>query len=253
MRTASVRALQRGLRVLEHFNRWDGSTITDVRRVIGAPYATTYRLLKTLTDLGLLTKGNRRGEYWLAARVKSLSAGYRSEPWIAGQAAKAIEILAEQVQWPAFLLLRRNETLVVRARSTLRSPLIRGEIPLGTTTNMEASAAGLAFLAFKSAEAKQSPTLRRKLANIRAAGFAQLAEGDKSVVQIAVPILVEGQPQGALMVRISKKNIPRTKTLAWYAGRMAEAADRIAANLPESATDQGTPALDPLLPAAAAR
>src|SRR5688500_11558462 len=103
MRTASVRALQRGLIVLEYFNRWDGSTITDVMRVLGAPYATTYRLLKTLCDLGLLAKGNRRGEYWLAARVKSLSAGYRSESWLTQHALRIIETLAEQLQWPTFL------------------------------------------------------------------------------------------------------------------------------------------------------
>jgi len=252
MRTASVRALQRGLLVLEHFNRWDGSTITDVRHVIGAPYATTYRLLKTLTDLGLLAKGNRRGEYWLAARVKALSAGYRTEPWVADHAAKIVETLAERLQWPVFLLLRRDQTLVVRARSTLRSPLIRGEVPIGTAAKMEASAAGLAFLAFDSADAvKHSPGLRRQLANIRAAGFARLPETDKSVVQVAVPILVDGQPHGALMIRTRKQHMPQSKNTNWCASQMTSAAGEIAVYLPESVTEPGTglaPSSSPLPP-----
>ena len=48
MRTVSVRALQRGLAILEYFNKHDGATVTEIMEVLKAPHATTYRLLKTL-------------------------------------------------------------------------------------------------------------------------------------------------------------------------------------------------------------
>jgi IclR family mhp operon transcriptional activator len=75
MRTVSVRALERGLAILEYLNKCNGARVTDIMEVVGAPHATTYRLLKTLRDQGLLTKGSDRGEYRLSAGVKALSSG----------------------------------------------------------------------------------------------------------------------------------------------------------------------------------
>lgn len=234
MRTASVRALQRGLIVLEHFNRRDGSTITDVMRVLDAPYATTYRLLKTLCHLGLLTKGNRRGEYWLAARVKSLSSGYRGERWIAQYAAKVLDDLAEQAQWPAFLLLPRGEKMVVRARSTSSSPLIKSEIPTGSAADMTETAAGLAYMAFGRERAAGPPkALQRKLAHVRKVGFSEMAESERSILQVAVPLFVSGKPRGALMLRANKRAVPGVGSTERWAQMMNVAAAQLALHLPD--------------------
>lgn len=243
MRTVSVRALQRGLAILEYFNQHDGATVTEIMGVLGAPHATTYRLLKTLCDEGLLTKGNERGEYWLTSGVKALSAGYQSEPWLLNDAMPIIEDVSSRLQWPVLLMLPRDTQMIVRAKNFAPSPLIKGEIPTGTAAEMTATAGGLAYLAF-AAPAPPLPdnaALRKKVAQTQKRGYAELDEARNHVRQIAVPVLREGAASGALMIRTNKRAAPELGDPDTIHEALVAAAGKIAARMPETTHDTSSP------------
>ena len=237
MRTVSVRALQRGLTILEYFNQHDGTTVTEIMGVLGAPHATTYRLLKTLCDEGLLTKGNERGEYWLAAGVKALSEGYQSEPWLLQDAMPIIEALSNRLQWPVFLMLPRGTQMVVRAKNFAPSPLIKGEIPTGTASEMTATAGGLAYLAFASPAPAMPDTaaVRKKIAQAQKRGHAQLDEARDDVRQIAVPVLSDAVACGALMIRTNMRAAPERGDPETIHDALVAAAAKIAVCMPAAA------------------
>ncbi len=241
MRTAPVRALQRGLSILEYLNRWDGATIKEIAEVLGTPHATTYRLLKTLCDHNLLTKGNDRGEYWLAAGVKALSAGYRTEAWLVDAAVPVIEALAAELHWPTALMLPRGDEMVVKATNVAPCPNIKGKIPTGMVSKFTETAGGLVYLAHLTdadhTPPSQAPALRRKLAAIGRDGYATLDEDKNDVIQIAVPVRTLDGARGALMSRADRRVCPDTESRSKIARRLVQAADRIAAHIPALSSD----------------
>src|SRR5690349_2424461 len=164
MRTVSVRALERGLAILEYLNKWNGARVTDIMEVVGAPHATTYRLLKTLRDQGLLTKGGDRGEYRLSAGVKALSSGYKPEAWLAENVMPLLETASANLQWPVYLMQPRGAGMVVRAKSSAPCASIKDEMPTGTLSAMTDTAAGLVCLAHAEPASPLTAEISRKLA-----------------------------------------------------------------------------------------
>ena len=225
MRTVSVRALERGLAILEYLNKWNGARVTDIMDVVGAPHATTYRLLKTLRDQGLLTKGNDRGEYWLSAGVKSLSAGYKTDGWLTENVLPIIEETAGKLHWPVFLMQQRGTGMVVRGKNLEPCPLIKGEIPTGTASEMTDTAGGLVCLANAEITASAKPSA--KVATIRRQGFAVRNESKNHVVQIAVPLHGMDGLWGALMCRYNACACPDRATQDEIVRELAEAARAI--------------------------
>ena len=71
---ASVRSLERGLRLLQAMNRAPHASVTQLARDIAVPRSTAYRLLDTLVGLGFVTFGT--DGYALSRDVRTLSDGF---------------------------------------------------------------------------------------------------------------------------------------------------------------------------------
>ena len=71
-----VRALERGLDLLEGLNENDGADIASLAERTGLPRGTAYRMMETLIAKGFVTKGPDGASYWLTKKVRVLSSGF---------------------------------------------------------------------------------------------------------------------------------------------------------------------------------
>ena len=134
-------------------------------------------------------------------------------------------------------MLPRGTEMVVRAKNFAPSPLIKGEIPTGTASEMTATAGGLAYLAFASPAPAmtENAAVRKKIAQVQKRGHAQLDEARDDVRQIAVPVLWDSVACGALMIRTNKRAAPELGDPDTIHDALVAAAAKIAACMPAAA------------------
>ena len=134
----AIRALTRGLPVLEALNRTPNASVTEIANVTGLARTTAYRVLETLCAANLATRTPEE-RYSLLAGVHRLADGFDDEPWIARLAKPAVAALAKDLAWPLWLATQHGAGLKAHALS--------GAPALPLRLSLTGSAAGLAYLA----------------------------------------------------------------------------------------------------------
>ncbi len=134
----AIRALTRGLSVLEALNRQANASVTEIANTTGLARTTAYRVLETLCAAGLAMRTPEE-RYSLLAGVHRLADGFDGEPWIARLAKPAVAVLAKDFAWPLWLATLHGAEL--KAHPLSDAPALPGRLPL------TGSAAGLAYLA----------------------------------------------------------------------------------------------------------
>ncbi|NKB43112.1 MAG: helix-turn-helix domain-containing protein [Alphaproteobacteria bacterium] len=216
-----VRALERGLDLLEVLNENDGADIAWLAERADLPRGTAYRMMETLIAKGFVAKGSNAATYWLTRRVRALSDGYGAESLMVQTAGPFLDQLCEKTQWPVSLTLPLGIKMVVRAHTDASTPLVLVKIPIGHSVSMINSAAGLAYLAnctehqrtvlldliFESPATDAFEQALRDRAVVdtviretREQGYSFLAT-DGTHAAMGVPILLDDQPVAALSVR----------------------------------------------------
>jgi IclR family mhp operon transcriptional activator len=234
-----VRALVRGLEVLEMINRANGASVRDVARGTGLNRGTVYRLLETMREAGFLEKRPNSIGYWLSTRVPGLSAGYRSDAWVSQMAEPALEKLTAKFDWPCSLLIPLDTRMVVLAHTEHLSPMTFKVRDLGLTMSVFDTSSGLTYLAFASSATQTAliesartdvkgkkvaaVLLRRTLEQIRAQGHHIVDSPDRGSV-LSVPILVGGAAFGVLALRYFTSAMTHGAAVRKYAAALKEAA-----------------------------
>jgi len=209
----TVRALQRGLEVLQVVNRHGGLRAQTVAQMTKLPRPTAYRLLETLETLGFVALGPSDDGWRPTLKAKSLSSGFRDEAWVAQVAMPSIMALGRKVLWPVDLVTFSNYALVVRESTHVHSPfsvdigMVGRELPLLLTSG------GRAYLAFspeaernavldvlraserlEHALARKPATVEKILDRVRALGVGYRTEGFRAnTSSISAAILHEGR------------------------------------------------------------
>jgi DNA-binding IclR family transcriptional regulator len=233
MTTESVRSLQRGLAVLEYFNIWNRATVSEVTSAFSLPRGTAYRLLETLHRCGYLEKGHERGQYLIAPKVVELSCAFESETWIAQTAHPLLDRAAEAIGWPVLLAIRVGADVCVKARSEPQTSPFRREIPVGSRLGLKDNAAGLAALAFSDDASEGAGIDPSILEDIRQEGYASVREARTAIIQVAVPIMVDGAAVGALMARYDDRAPTGADTAEQLAAVLAEHAHTVGDTMPK--------------------
>ena len=117
-----MRALERGLHLLEALGRLRSASVVELARATGLPRPTIYRLLETLQEAGLVAR-NEAELYRLTQRVRALSDGYDEEEWISGVARPVLEALGQEIAWPVSLFTFDAGRMLVRETTHHRSAL----------------------------------------------------------------------------------------------------------------------------------
>ena len=224
--------------------RTDGISAKDLAEVMSMPLPTTYHLLQTLVDMGVLAKG--AGTYRLGSKIGELADAYydNGEPLEALEAA--LRELAARTGETAYLSAwRRQEIRVISTAEGSRAVRV-ASLDRGTTGDAHARASGKLLLAHAREDARQEYLAQHplvsvtpntivdpqafddELALIRERGYAvDLEEFAPDVSCLAAPITKAGRVVGVYTVstpspRFSREFDGLLKTLLEISASVSE-------------------------------
>ncbi|WP_370321652.1 helix-turn-helix domain-containing protein [Oricola sp.] len=148
MTASTIRALQRGVSVLQAVNKLNGAKPADIADATGIPRASIYRLLETLEEMRMVHRDHFTNKWRPTANVRSLSSGFREEDWVCQNAVPHILELGRQVLWPVDLVTFRNNRMEVRESTHQISPYSVHSGIVGQEMPVMETASGRAMLAF---------------------------------------------------------------------------------------------------------
>lgn len=232
-----IRAVTRGLELLEALNRHGTATALVLSRETGIPRATIYRLLETMVQSGHLAAMGER--YTLRLRVRALSDGFEDEAWIAEIAAPALLALTARIRWPCDVGTLEGMAMVIRETTHRVAPFSIDRAMLGRRLPMLESSMGQAYLAF-CPPAERAALLgmlgapagfARRLGEARRRGYALRAGGGPwpHTGSIALPIMAEGRVLGCVNAIWMARAVPPEEGIRQCLEPLRETAARIEA------------------------
>jgi IclR family mhp operon transcriptional activator len=206
-----VRALTRGLRLLELLDRDGPASLQALKRASGLSKPTTLRLLRTLEDAGWAWRAIGDGLWRPRLRLTPVRDAAIRNVAFAELAAPYLEALRARVIWPSDIAVRRGGWMELLETSRRVSGLALNRDRLGHRIDLVRSAVGRAYLAFCGDDererllAKAAPgeaardAVERTLRDVRRRGYAtrdasyggsdaSIREFDDQLAAIAVPI-----------------------------------------------------------------
>ncbi|MGE4324178.1 MAG: helix-turn-helix domain-containing protein [Sphingobium sp.] len=142
-----IRALSRGIAVLQALNRNGALTVSELCDITHLPYATVSRVLFTLIGDGFVEMEPTRKRYRVTALVQTLAAGYRDDGRMDAAAAVPLGMLSRETGCPASFSTRVAASMVIRLSTHASSPLAVNMLTRGHALPVLASPSGLALLA----------------------------------------------------------------------------------------------------------
>jgi IclR family mhp operon transcriptional activator len=246
-----VRSVVRAIELLQALNRQPVSTIEWLHGQTRIPKPTIVRLLQTLEGLGLVRHAPQHGAYFLASGVRSLSAGYHSEPMVVEASAPVLDALTVRIKWPAAVAVLEDNAMVVRYSTIPLSPLALKHSTLNVRLSLVSRAIGRAYLAFctpdvqdaillalaqsqypEDAAASDTAAMRRVLDDVRAAGYALRDPGIWPASNtLAVPVHGEGGVMASIGVTFFSSALTPAAAVERFLPDMQEAARDIGERL----------------------
>lgn len=250
-----LNSLKRGLRALALLNEHRRLTGTELSRDLGIPRTTAFRVLTTLAAEGYVEQERPGHKFRLTARVRSLSAGFDEDEFIAHQAGPILDMLAAKVRWPLALTMPVGENMMVRAATDHKSPLAIQRYYPGYTTPLLHVTTGQIFLAYctdgdrrellrtmresdddRQALARQPAALSRLLTQIRANGYRIIEYDIYPEGSLGVPVFSGGSIIGGLVMRYIKSALKANQLITEFLPQLQDAAQQIeqafAVNMP---------------------
>ena len=145
-----VRALRRGLAILDILARHGPGRLSDVARKAQIPKSTTRRMLSALENAGYVrrTLGDDLFRSNIAAPGQSVSPPNRSAGRIVHAARPVLEALSKEVVWPSDVFVRDGLELQVIETTRPLTPLLVNRNQIGERVDMVTTAVGRAYLAY---------------------------------------------------------------------------------------------------------
>lgn len=246
----SVRSLRRGLAILRAVSAHGPMSVAAIAARTGTPRVTTYRILLTLVDEGLIERRPDTSRYRLATAVRELSAGLEAQDPLAEIAAPVLARYCRELRWPLVLATNNGPRMVVRATTRHLTGVGLDDRGVGGDFPLLRSAAGQVFLAHcdpvlrrdllaaalgeaGGEAASARPTAwGREFEAIRAQGYAYLPVSwtwrGANLSAIAVPLRVRGEVRAAVSLAYYQTAVTRVAALARFVAPLQAAAAEIA-------------------------
>lgn len=245
---APVRALERGLAVLQELSLSKGGHAQEIATRIGLPRPTVIRLLETLQGLGFVDRSPSDGCWYPALYARSLSDGYDDEAWVRECAAPEIERLGRDILWPVDLHTMQDGMMVVRESTHRTSPYSVQHGMVGTRLPVLHTSSGRALLTFcddaeraailaeivrkggPDADLAAEPAFVARLVNAtRRQGYGlRTGEIIKATNSFSTPVFAKGRCQAVVTVVWYVSALPVDVALQRFLGPARDCAARIA-------------------------
>lgn len=244
---SSVRALERGLDIIQLLNRHNGLTVTQVGQLTDLPRPTAFRLLRTLESLGFLFRDTQDKKYRLTLQVRTLSHGYDQEEWIPKVARPIMLDLCKKILWPLALGTITGPHILVRDTTDEISPFAIRRHRGGFQIPLLSTASGSAYLAFCEPEKRDEliefaikedvdalsrggtnlDLYKRSLDAVRAEGYACMRVIEANHNALAFPVLVNGEIFATISARFYPSAMTLQQAVERYTDDMRTAAEKI--------------------------
>jgi IclR family mhp operon transcriptional activator len=251
----TVRAIARGLRVLQAINRGGSITMMQICRQAAIPYPTACRVIDTLIKEGMVEREPARKRYRATAMVRTLSAGFQDEDALVAAARPHIVALTQRHGWPISLATRVGHMMMLRDSTHRLTSLTFNNYAPGYTLPIIECSTGKAYLAFCSEEERRGilTGLRQfdgapermatlilhdnsLLSSIRVKGYATQARNSYTAVpgktsSIAVPVLKDGEVKGAMALVFFAVSMPMAQAETRFVDDLKQTAELIGRDL----------------------
>ena len=151
-----VRALNRGLIILQELNRLGSGRPAELAKAAGIDRTTTYRLLATLAESGLVRESSDKGDYVLTDRVRTLSEGFTQRDRMTQIVTPSLGALFQKVLWPTDFGTFERGAMVIRETTHRFSPYSVHRAMIGQPRPLLNSALGRAALAGSTAAGRNT-------------------------------------------------------------------------------------------------
>jgi IclR family mhp operon transcriptional activator len=256
----SIRALERGLDVLQALQTGPGAGLKDLHEITGLPKATLLRILRTLSERNLIWQRMADGAYLPSTRSARTHAVDDTSALVE-VASPVMARLCERVNWPSVLAVRRGGEMEIIETNRPRSHVSHLPIgPVGARINILLTSTGRAYFGFCSQEereevlailrqssapadalARDPVWVARTVAQTQAQGYgrrdpAMAGEGhgpmpDDGRNSIAVPIIVAGQVVASMNLTWTRRAASTGQIVSDYLGDLRAAAAEMAREL----------------------
>jgi IclR family mhp operon transcriptional activator len=246
--TRPIRALNRGLEVLTELNRLERAAINTLAHAVGLPRTTTYRILETLRLAGYVERDAHDDCYRPTIMVRALSEGFDDEAMVAHIAKPHLAALCAAIVWPIAIATASGTSMVIRETTDRQSPLALEQYGAGIRVPMLTSAAGRAFLAYCTAQQRETllellgrsslpedrlvrsrADVERLLNETRTQGFgmAQRARRVSEETTLAIPVRAKERVLATISVRYAATAVPLRTAVEQFLPKMREAVAKI--------------------------
>ncbi len=250
-----IRAITRGLSVLQAINRGGALTMMEIARTSSVPYPTACRIVQTLLHEGVIEREPARKRYRPTALVQTLASGFHDDSALVAVGRPHIEALCRDLLWPISITSRVGAHMMVRdSTHTMTSLTLNNYYPGFTLPLMECSS-GKAYMAhisdaereqlidglrmIEGASERMATLLLSNaslLDDVRAKGYATQARNAYTAnpgktSSIAVPVFRAGEVAGAVVLIFFAVAMPMDKALAQFLDPLKATAAAITADL----------------------
>ena len=259
----SIRALERGLDVLQALQTNPGAGLKDLHEITGLPKATLLRILRTLSERNLVWQRMADGAYLPSSRSPARQPGPDDSSRLVEIASPVMARLCERVNWPSVLAVRRGGQMEVIETNRPRSHVPHLPLgPVGTRVNMLLTSIGRAYFSFctqherdeiltvleasdsaEDAYARDPVWLARMVAHTQAQGYGlrdPLISGepvgrpvmpDDGRNSIAIPVIVSGQVVASLNLTWTRRAAGASQVVGEHLAELRDAAAEVAREL----------------------
>ena len=257
----SIRALERGLDVLQALQTGPGAGLKDLHVITGLPKATLLRILRTLAERNLVWQRMADGAYLPSSRASRPQGDGASR--LVEVASPIMAGLCEQVNWPSVLAIRRGAQMEVIETNRPRSQVPHLPLgPVGARISMLLTSTGRAYFSFCSQEereeilrllqaepapesvlARDAVWVARLVSQTQAQGYGlrdpsiagegvgQKVMADDGRNSIAVPVIVAGQVVASLNLTWTRRATNASQIIGEHLEALRAAASETALRL----------------------
>ena len=250
-----IRAITRGLSVLQAVNRGGSITMMEIARSSRVPYPTACRIVQTLLHEGMIEREPARKRYRATALVQTLASGFHDDSRLVAIAHPHIEGLCDQLLWPISITSRVGGNMMVRDSTHTRTSLTLNNYYPGFTLPIMECSSGKAYMAYCSDDerehvldglrmiegaAERMATLLLSndnlLKEIRRNGYATQSRNAYTAnpgktSSIAVPLFRGDEVVGAIVLIFFSVAMPMEQAIAQFLAPLKAAAAAISTEL----------------------
>lgn len=248
-RSDKVRALERGLAMLELVNDEGGVCPADAARRLQLPRPTVHRLLETLENLGYVRRNPSDKRFLVTIKARRLSGGYDTDVQLSDTVGPVLSRLLQDLVWPVNIATYRAGRMVVRETTHERSPLSVNRDMLGLEVPVLRTATGRAYLSFCSQQEREEiiqllrmqndpedepylfpGAIEELIGTCRRQGYgARLNEAlVPKTSSVSLPILVDGRARGCISIIWLTSAMPANRAIKKFVPALRDAAEVIA-------------------------